>query len=187
MWIQSAYDVEKPKGVVLTSANQASDDDSSSVTPQVVRWVGLLVFALALLLRAGICVNGMSRFTEDPDAYRAIAETIGNTGVYGLTGESGTTIATAYRPPLYPWVLSWLLDDGQLTNQAVAMLHALLGAIAAWFTFLAAVSMFDVRGQGSVPVSRRRLVGAATAAILVAVDPILLRQSTLLMTETMAA
>ena len=164
----------------------ACDNDSSRVDPQVVRWVGVGVFVVALLIRGGICVRGWDQFSADPDAYRAIAETLGHTGVYGLTNESGEAVPTAFRPPLYPWLLSWFLVDQNLPHACLAALHALLGAFTAFFTFRSCIAMLCDRPHGAPVINRRCLAGAIFAASVVTVDPILLQQSTLLMTETIA-
>ena len=157
------------------------DDDISGVTPQVVRLLGLALVALTLILRGGMALRGLEQFSDDPDAYRALAETIAADGVYGISREN----PTAFRPPLYPWVLSWIVSDGRLTNPSVAILHVVLAAATVWLTFRAAILI--LLRDHSVVVSRHALFGGVVAALVVLCDPILLRQSTLLMTETMAA
>lgn len=133
----------------------------------------LVVLVVALVVRGGIAWLRFEEFSADPDAYRAIAITLAETGVFGLTDASGEPRATAFRPPLYPYLLSWLVGDGQLSSLAVATLHVLLGLVTVLCTLAAGW----------------RLIGRASivAALLVAVDPILLQQSTLVMTETLAA
>jgi len=142
-----------------------------------VIWIGVLLVIGALLLRGAVCFHGVDQYSSDPDAYRAIAETLGVTGVFGLTTASGKTVATAFRPPLYPFLLSCLLSDQGLPNVAVTVLHALLGALAVLFTYLAGLSMLR---------ARTGLWGPIVASVLVMIDPVLLRQSTLVMTETLA-
>lgn len=135
------------------------------------------VAIVALLVRGAILIASFDQFQGDPDAYRAIAETLGRTGVYGLTSPSGDVIPTAFRPPLYPLILSWGVRDGHLTDGIVAVLHLLLGVVTAVFTYLAATALLGSH--------RNRAVGIL-AALLVIVDPILIQQSTLVMTETLA-
>lgn len=111
---------------------------------------------------------------EDPDAYRVIAETLARTGVFGLPVDAGEARPTAFRPPLYPWLLAWLVDgSGRLSNLSVAVLHCILGGLTIGLTW---------------DIARRLLSKRAAwiAAALVAIDPILLWQSTLVMTETIA-
>jgi hypothetical protein len=78
---------------------------------------------------------------------------------------------TAYRPPLYPWLLSWFVDRGRLNLIAVAVTHLWLGLASVGLTFAIA--------------SRLRIGWPALPALAVACDPILLRGSQLVMTETL--
>jgi 4-amino-4-deoxy-L-arabinose transferase-like glycosyltransferase len=84
-------------------------------------------------------------------------------------------VPTAFRPPLYPLIVAAcsLSDGAEL--QLLATVHVILGAATVALVFLIAE-----RWQ----LSAR---GALFAAALVAIDPILLRQSVLPMTETLAA
>lgn len=138
----------------------------------------LWIMLAGLLLRGLVSWVAVSRLSSDPDGYRALAESMARTGVFGLTDPStGRGVPTAFRPPLYPYLLSLITVGGQLHGWAVAGLHGLLGTITVVCTFLASRQLL---GQ-----SWRPQVGVI-AALLVAIDPILLNQSTLLMTETMA-
>lgn len=161
---------------MTADANDCDDRALGTMRSHAVR-VGFLLVIGALLVRGGVCWRGLDQYSADPDAYRAIAETLGETGVFGLTSASGQTVATAFRPPLYPNLLSLFLVDQRLPNPAVASLHTLLGILAVLFTYLAALSMLP-KNTG--------LWGPSVAAVLVMIDPLLLRQSTLLMTETLA-
>ncbi len=163
----------------------ANDSDEKAVGMQqssVVR-VGLLLVLSAMFVRGAVCWRSLDQYAADPDAYRAIAETLGVTGVFGLTAASGEIVATSFRPPLYPILLSLFLVDQHLPNAAVASLHTLLGCIAVLFTYLAGLSMLT-RDAG--PRRHLGLWGPSLAAILVLIDPLLLKQSTLVMTETLA-
>lgn len=141
--------------------------------PSSLQWIGAVV-ALTMGVRGLVYWMTPDAFQADPDAYRAIATTIEQSGVFGLTGDSGTARPIAFRPPLYPWLLSWFVNDGQLAPWSVALLHTLLATITSVLTFITA----------------RRLCGsnaaAAAAAALTGLDPVLVRQSTELMTETLA-
>ncbi|NJN81833.1 MAG: glycosyltransferase family 39 protein [Caldilineaceae bacterium] len=91
---------------------------------------------------------------------------------------------TAFRPPLYPWLISWLADaQGNIPNQRIAILHWLLGVATSIGTYCVAKKMFshDVRSHATNETA------ALFAGCLVAVDPLLLRASSLVMTETLAA
>ena len=135
------------------------------------------IIGLAIFFRGAVGFANLDHFATDPDAYRAIAETLGQRGVYGLTTPSGDVVATAFRPPLYPYLLSWIAGNGSLNLIGVAVLHAILGGLTAGFTYLSCVEWL-----GS---ERGRLPGIL-AASLVIVDPVLIQQSTLVMTETLA-
>ena len=119
----------------------------------------------------------LDRLDADPDAYRLISETLAGTGVYGIGDGAGAAKPTAFRPPLYPYFLSWMVKDGQLSGSAVALLHATLGVLTVVLTFVTAQKIF---------FGSRKNALAGVAALLVAIDPILLQQSTLVMTETFA-
>ncbi|MEP4682334.1 MAG: hypothetical protein ABJ015_11865, partial [Rhodopirellula bahusiensis] len=64
-------------------------------------FVGII---LAFLVRGAIVLAKMDSLDADPDAYRVIAETLAQTGTFGLMGEGGEATPTAFRPPLYPWL-----------------------------------------------------------------------------------
>jgi 4-amino-4-deoxy-L-arabinose transferase-like glycosyltransferase len=179
---------------------------SSWVTRERLLVAGLLLFTA--IVRGGVLWGMRGNLEQDPDAYREIAENVLQHGVYGL-GKSLSTPPppTAYRPPLYPIALSNLpTPDGEhVALWKVAVLHVLLGMGTVWLTFLTAkrLSSPTLRVGQALPraptleddSSRnqnlfRRLAhtecGPTLAALLVACDPILLNQQTLVMTETLA-
>ncbi len=141
------------------------------------RQVAVAIVLLALLVRGFVCFRDVDQYSADPDAYRVIAETLAKTGVYGMTSASGKTRATAYRPPLYPYVLSRLVPGGKLSLYAIAALHTLLGCVTVLCIYRASRRLL-----GEIHSTRASIL----AASLVIVDPVLLQQSTLVMTETMA-
>jgi 4-amino-4-deoxy-L-arabinose transferase-like glycosyltransferase len=180
---------------------------------------GLLLFTA--VVRGGVLWGMRGNLDQDPDLYREIAENILEHGVYGL-GHDGMPLPTAYRPPLYPIVLSNLpaAEGKHVALWKVAVLHVLLGVGTVWLTYLTAKRMFascgreqanDAREQGSdareqasggreppeaargtpsdeAPGTPQRAFPTAPllASLLVACDPILLNQQTLVMTETLA-
>src|SRR5262245_57514938 len=83
------------------------------------RWTlgGLLLFTL--LVRGGVLWAMRNNLQQDPDAYREIAENLLRHGEFALGKPSGAgaedvVTPTAYRPPLYPVVLSNLAaGDGK--------------------------------------------------------------------------
>jgi 4-amino-4-deoxy-L-arabinose transferase-like glycosyltransferase len=91
---------------------------------------------------------------------------------YGTFGNRNSP--TAYRPPLYPCVLAALVWLGPASRTGIGLLHLILGLGTVWLTY----RLGQQCGLGR---------WAWLAAALVACDPILLAQSTLVMTETLAA
>lgn len=132
-----------------------------------------VVILIGLAVRSVVLVVRFSELQSDPDAYRMLAENFARFGGLGHEGTDGNLHPTAFRPPAYPWLLSWFVSDGKLGSMGVAVLHALLGAATIGCVF-----------AGTLRVLSRRF--GWFAAMLVAVDPILLNQSTLVMTETLA-
>ncbi|MGV3484287.1 MAG: hypothetical protein ACO1RT_07705 [Planctomycetaceae bacterium] len=150
-----------------------------------------LIVLLASVVRAGVLVAGLDSFASDPDAYREIARCLAVHGVFGLEGvdeQTGAikTLPTAFRPPLYPWLLSWLIRaNGQLPAIRIASLHWAIGTLTVAATYLAARRLL---GHTPSPMPPQRLsTAAALAAGLVAIDPLSLQASGLVMTETLAA
>ncbi len=135
-------------------------------------WLFLVI--IVVVVRGGFIIARSHALSDDPDAYRVIAETLSSTGVFGLPVGDGEARPTTFRPPLYPWLLSWFVGaDGKLSNLPPAILQFVLGVIAVGLTWDIARRLISVR------------VGLV-AATIVLVDPILLWQSTLVMTETIA-
>lgn len=136
-------------------------------------WAIAALMVVTLLVRGGVLWAQYDNLREDPDGYTEIADVLRTYGVYGYRRAWTLAVPSAYRPPLYPIVLSKVyanLDDQRL---GVALLHLGLGLATVLLTWW---------------VGRQWELGswAYAAALLVAVDPILLQQSTLVMTETLA-
>ena len=137
----------------------------------------LLVVVFALLVRGGLAYWQFDSFQSDPDAYRAIAETISETGVFGLIDANGEGSPTAFRPPLYPYLLSWISPGGELSLLGVAIFQVFLGTVSVLLTVLISRRLID-RGQ----------VGFSSilAGVLVTIDPTLCKLACQVMTETLA-
>lgn len=153
------------------------------------RWSLALVLLVALGVRLAVLVMSWGSLAADDDAYGRLAVYWAETGTYGFPdrlGDAGSdnvsdNVAgnaeptgmrpTAYRPPLYPWLLSWLVSQGQLNLLGVAVLHIWLGLASVGLTHAIAL--------------RLRIAWPALPALAVAFDPILLRGSQLVMTETL--
>lgn len=144
---------------------------------RLARWAWWIL--LAMVGARGIGLVGLSdSFRADPDAYRRIAWTLDQTGTFGLKFGDGDAKPTAYRPPLYPWLLSWLVTDTEDADRSlpafrVGCLH--LGAFA--------MTLVAVFGIGCRLLDQR---SALAACLLVTLDPLLIRHSALVMTETIA-
>ncbi len=146
-------------------------------TPARRHFAVILLFAS--VVRAAMLWFTSESLTQDPDAYRRIAGCIAKTGVFGLLTNDPlsavTAHPTAFRPPLYPWLLSFLVSsEGTLTNSAIALLHWTLGMLTVAGVLYLARSM------------RLSLAVASCAAVMVAIDPLLLQSSSQVMTETLA-
>jgi len=134
----------------------------------------LAVLLLAALVRAGLLFAWHDRLQQDPDAYRLFAETLVETGTYAPGYTLGTVPEpSAHRPPLYPLLLTLCLRSPAGFVPSVAVLHWMLG--------IATVVLI-------IGLARRiPKISPAFTGLLVAFDPILLNQSVLVMTETLAA
>lgn len=129
------------------------------------RWAVLIVLAIAARVLACVAF-APDRF--DVDQYQAIASTLAEHGVYGTFPHR----PTAFRPPLYPVTLALLGPAGKGARLRIVALQVLLGVGTVLITYR---------------IAYRLNAPPTLAALLVAVDPILLRQSTAAMTEPMAA
>ncbi|MHC2069367.1 hypothetical protein ACYFX5_17980 [Bremerella sp. T1] len=133
-------------------------------------WQWYLVLLLAMLVRGGIGYVEWENFSQDPDSYRLLADNI--VRIHSFTLEDPAE-PTAFRPPLYPLLLAITSISRNILPEEVFALHVALGVITVGLTFYWAKLM----GLGS---------WRSLAGLLVAIDPILLNQSTLVMTETLA-
>ena len=135
--------------------------------------IPLLIF-LVVMLRGGFAIATAPNLRADPDAYALIARGIAAGGGVSTVDQLGQTHPTAFRPPAYPWLLSWLVVDGELWLPGVALLHLVLGVLTAVLTYAVADRIGGPR-CGWV------------AAGLVTIEPLLLWSASLVMTEMLAA
>jgi hypothetical protein len=135
-----------------------------------------VVLTLAAVLRLAITWALADDLLRDVDGYRKLAIHLRNDAVLGWPDSTATgrVRPTAFRPPLYPIVLSILVSGDELRPAAVAALHLAMGLGTVALTLAAA---------------RRCGLGrwSIVAAMLVAADPLLLHQTPQVMTETFAA
>lgn len=137
------------------------------------------ILAVAVVVRLGAILATWGSLADDPDHYRAVAENLWNRGMFGyyeprMGPPADIPRSTAYRPPLYPLLLAPLAPLGSAVPIGIASFHLAMGVATVLLTW---------------HLARRAGLErwAVLAAVLVAFDPILLRQSTSVMTETMAA
>jgi len=131
----------------------------------------LAVLLLGLLVRGAILWQYRETLTRDDDNYGEIATNLRQQSVFGLGQNLATP--TAFRPPLYPILLAGSMIGDKISPLQIGTLHLLLG-------LLTILLVYQLAQQYGLPR------GAPLAALLVAVDPILLFQSTRIMTETLA-
>ena len=134
------------------------------------------VIVVAAIIRGGLLLAMPHGLSVDTDGYRSLAENLVQYGVYGFSpsDDSAPPVPTAYRPPLYPLLLSTVALSGNLAPVGIGLLHLLLGVLTVAVVYLIAL--------------RCRLKEFRwLACLLVACDPILLNQSVQIMTETLAA
>jgi 4-amino-4-deoxy-L-arabinose transferase-like glycosyltransferase len=137
------------------------------------RWL-MAVVIVATVVRGGVLYVSAGKLNDDPDGYRRLARNVVDKGTYGWhLSADGVVQPSAYRPPLYTLLvaacIAWPGGDPIL----VAWLHLAAGVATVALVFLLAQRLGLARAG---PV----------AALLIACDPILLNQSTLVMTETLA-
>jgi hypothetical protein len=129
----------------------------------------IAILLLAVGLRAGVLWKLGGHLAEDRDNYRRIAASVA--AGEGYVDPDART-PTAYRPPLYPLLLAGVLFCGG-DELSIGVLQLLMGTATAGMTILTG------RRLG---FNRASLV----AGLLVAVDPLVLSQTALVMTETLA-
>jgi len=150
---------------------QLESSDAPPIRTIWLDWQFYSVLLVCLLLRGLWGCGNLEDLKADPDSYRLLAENIVELHSFTLEDRAEPT---AFRPPLYPLLLAATSFSRNFTPIEVWLLHTIIGA------FTASLAYYWCRMVG---LYRWRMV----AGFLVAVDPILLNQSTLVMTETLAA
>lgn len=135
--------------------------------PLVVNSFEWGVLAVALLLRIGVVLVLFGNLSDDRDAYLGIAKSIVDGHGYC---SPGSDTPTAFRPPLYPLMISAVSPLG--TQLGLAIAHVLLGTFTVWLT---------------MRLGRLLNVGHYSwlAGAVVAVNPLLLHYTSFPMTETL--
>src|SRR5579872_3567480 len=133
------------------------------------QWMGLLL--VAIVLRGGMLWQFGDRLAEDRDTYRQLAAHVAAGSGFV---DPKTLAPTAYRPPLYPLLVAGVLCCGG-SDMALGIGQLALGVATVALTVLCARRLGLARGS------------SLAAGLVVAVDPLLLQQTALVMTETLAA
>jgi hypothetical protein len=158
---------------ILSAASSRMSTKRMTTTEEASRAQLLSILAVMLL---AVGTRGASMFVgsgsfDDPDNYLPLARSLAAGHGLVLSGR-----LTAYRPPLYPLVLTpFVTTLGDRSTWGIALLHLALGAATAGLTACVALAW----NMGA----HRALI----AAIIVAVDPVLVWQSRFVMTETLSA
>lgn len=134
-----------------------------------------LILFLAGGLRIVLVYLQTDQLQQDRDAYIAIAHNLatGHGFASGTSTEEQKIQPTAFRPPLYPVLLSviYFLNAGSI---GVGVVQIILGVLTVWLTW-----------QTGIRLQMKE--AALVAAAIVATDPILLQYTTFSMTEVLSA
>ncbi len=128
----------------------------------------LLVALLAVGVRGIALLAVPGSLQEDTDLYRQLAENLVGEGKFALGDDP-----TAFRPPVYPILLVPCVAAGQSMWGTIGILHLALGVGTVLLTALLTKQIAGLRA-------------GLLAGMLVAVDPLLVWQSTQIMSETAA-
>ena len=142
-----------------------------------------LILGLATLARVAALVVWQDDLQRDPNGYLDVA--------YGLVAGDGfvnstTNQPTAARPPLYPVLLSIVVRLGGGPT-SIGVLQLVLGVATVWLVYLLGKQLGTSQSETSqlgtsLPGASR--VGLVAAGV-VAVDPLLLKYTAAVMTETL--
>lgn len=146
----------------------ASTSDAEKNTSRLDSIFMIVCLLIALGLRLAVILNQPEQLILDRDAYLGIATNIAEGHGYTNTNSS---IPTAFRPPLYPLVLA-VGFLGFSVPVTVAGINLFAGLMTVWLT---------ARLGQRLCLGRLRFV----AALLVAVDPLLLQYASRPMTESL--
>ncbi len=131
----------------------------------------IIIFLLAAGIRAGVLYVDFTHshhLSEDRDAYLDISHQLATGHGFSL---SSSGKPTAFRPPLYPLLLAGIEVSGA-GLYGIALLHFVLSTLTVYFTYR---------------LSRKFLPEKFAIGVmaLIAVDPLLLQYTSLVMTETL--
>ena len=135
------------------------------------RWL-LAIVGVGVAIRVALVLRDPSTLAIDTDAYLSLASGLAETGQFGIDRP------TAFRPPLYPLLLTpieWLEPSETVANLLRGLLNVAFAAGTIATTLACGRLLDDTRGA---------LVGGVAAA-LVAVSPLGVQYSRFAMTETL--
>jgi 4-amino-4-deoxy-L-arabinose transferase-like glycosyltransferase len=162
---------------------------SAKSTKKVSLWIAVLLILIAGIVRLVVAVTSLDSLQSDPDAYAAIAVQLAEQGQYARADADGSTRVTAFRPPAYPVLLSLFVTGGKVNGYAVAVLHLILGWATMGVCYFAGRDWFAILVTGkeeSNHLPSQQLLAGGIAAALCGIDPLLLNQARVVMTETLA-
>lgn len=144
----------------------------------------LFWFSMAVVLRLSLGLARLDAPINDQDNYIPFAKAL----IQG-EGMSFEGQPTAYRPPLYPMVLAplyGLFGDGKAFHASFIVLQSLMGGLTVWLV-MRSVQIILQAGDNNAGLAQQASFQSALAGCLTACDPVLMSQSSLPMTETLAA
>ncbi len=133
-------------------------------------WILLSILLCCVGLRFGVVVLRFDELNNDPDSYLGIARNLSLGNGYSTPG---TDTPTTFRPPLYPVLIT------AISSEELAWGRGLLNLLAA-----AGSLVLIWKSAEHLGLSRS---GRILAALIYGLDPLLLRYSSLSMTETIAS
>ncbi len=146
--------------------------------------------AIAVIVRLAFGLSRLQDIPIDPDHYVELASSLIAGQGFVYDGRP-----TAYRPPLYPIAIAPLValfGQGWSFHAALVVFQAMLGGATTYFAMQAASravlrpSQNEQVDAPSVPCQKWVLASIVTG-VLTALDPVLVSQTPLVMTETLAA
>lgn len=132
-------------------------------------WVLLGLLGFGLLLRGSFIASHFQDLQTDPDSYLGIAQNLAAGRGFSIPE---TSTPTAFRPPLYPLLLTPFSGE-QVWGRAALNLIASAGAI--WFLWRTGFHL------------GLNLAGRSLSTLLYCIDPLLVRYSSLPMTESVCS
>ncbi len=170
--------------------------DASNESPQFPdrpifpdeRSLRYVLVVLAVFVRLVFGFTKLQDVPSDPDHYLALAQSLLNGQGFSFEGRP-----TAYRPPLYPLLLTPLvaiLGSGKAFHGVLLVFQAVIGGATAWLAMSAAKKIVDAPRLQPPQSSKRSscsTIVTLIAGFWTAFDPLLVIQAPLVMTEAMAA